>query len=199
MFLCEWDNYRMLDPLAKQNGIVVPRPRGYLLMAEEEPVSEETIRELIAGEAVGIAEDLCRRGWLKSSQSAEYGSRIDRVLKRYLTIQTTDDQLCEEGIRQEYYGIRWGRIHGKKRKMLKWAIRKLEKRIRAEYATWNKYAGREDVLYIYSNFGGDKWRRYAGKDSIMSRPWFLDRVDKYSNPDYCDFYAKIRTKEGKHG
>jgi len=40
--------------------------------------------------------------------------------------------------------------------------------------------------------GGDNWRNFENKDSILKQPWFLDRVDDWWDSTYCDFYAKIQ-------
>lgn len=58
---------------------------------------------------------------------------------------------------------------------------------------WNKYAGREDVLYIHSRMGGGNWKYWNAdkRTELMNQPWFLGRVDDCFDSTYCDFYAKI--------
>lgn len=47
MDLYAYSQIEKLDDLAKKNGIVVPRLRGYRLMSEEEAMSEEALESLI--------------------------------------------------------------------------------------------------------------------------------------------------------
>ena len=67
----------------------------------------------------------------------------------------------------------------------------LIRNLAVRFDTWNKYAGREDVLYIHSRMGGYDWETYLKKGELMNQPWFLDRVDDSIDSTYCDFYAKI--------
>ena len=186
-----------LDGLAKKNGIMIPRLRGYRLMGCEKPVTEEEIQKMICKQAVQEAEWLCRSDWL-NIHCHEYSRRTDRIIRRYLVCLMVDNPYREGEKYQEEVGIRWDRIHGKRRKLLKWNIRKAEKRIREQYAMWNKYAGCDDVLYIHSRMGGRNWRYYDEKESITGQPWLLGRVDDYFDDTYCDFYAKLRPKEDDH-
>ncbi len=191
MDLWAYSNIDNLAELARRNGIEVPRLRGYRLMVDEKPVSEEKIQTMIVEQSLQEAEDLCRSDWMIDLHCHEYSNRTDRVVKRYLVGKTIDSPYHEGDKIWKATGINWGRIHGKKRKLLKWAIRKAEKRIREQYSVWNKYAGQKDVLYIHSRMGGGNWHYYAEKNSITSQPWFLDRVDDYWDGTYCDFYAKV--------
>ena len=50
--------------------------------------------------------------------------------------------------------------------------------------TWNKYAGRKDVLYIHSRIG-------YNTEGIDDQPWFLDHVCDAYDGTYCDIYALI--------
>lgn len=198
MDLYAYGNINNIEELAKQNGIAVPRLRGYRLMAEEEPVSEEQIQTMIAEQSLQEADDLCRSDWMVGLHCYEYSNRTDRAIKRYLVGKTIDSPYCEGDKIWKATGINWGRINGKKRKLLKWAIRKAEKRIREQYSVWNRYAGQKGVLYIHSRMGGGNWHYYTEKNSITSQPWFLDRVDDYYDASYCDFYARIQLKEDDH-
>ena len=55
---------------------------------------------------------------------------------------------------------------------------------------WNKYAGKENVLYIHSRIGGGNWDYYGGNE-LSKQPWFLEKVDDCYDDTYCDIYAKI--------
>ena len=56
---------------------------------------------------------------------------------------------------------------------------------------WNKYVGRENVLYIHSRIGGTNWDYYNGNE-LTKQPWFLEKVDNYFDSTYCDIYALIK-------
>lgn len=175
-----------LEQIAKENGIEIPRLRGYRLMKDQKPMSVEEIHKMAERQALEEAEQLCCAypTWNPYSHTSEYSWRTDCIRKKYIIYDYS------EGYKKPVT-IRWNRIHGKKRKILKWQIRKAKRRIQNQYEVWNKYCGREDVLYIHSRMGGGNWYQYEDKQSITSAPWFLDRVDDYWDGTYCDFYARI--------
>lgn len=168
-----------LSEIAKKNGIEIPRLRGYRLMKNEDRLSQSKIDEIKRGAEIEVAKNLCRSDpfWNPNSHLFSLNTWIDYLVSYYV-----------EGNK-----IRWDRIHGKKRKILKFEIKKQNRKIQKTFDAWNKYAGREDVLYIHSRMGGWNWKDYDGKAEIMSQPWFLDRVDDYFDSTYCDFYAKIES------
>lgn len=172
-----------LEPIAKASGIDIPRLRGYRLMKHEEPYTEEYIRMAGKWTEVSIVNDLCRADqfWNPNSHSFTCDSYTDYLCRLYLDKDSDGN----------YSKVRWDRIHGKKRKILKFEIKKKKRRIRKQYETFNEYCGREDVLYIHSRMGGENWKWFEGKEELMSQPWFLDRVDDYWDSTYCDFYAKL--------
>ena len=47
------------EEIAKENGIEIPRLRGYRLMSEEEPFSDEAIREMKKESEIEVVENLC--------------------------------------------------------------------------------------------------------------------------------------------
>ena len=55
---------------------------------------------------------------------------------------------------------------------------------------WNKYVGRDDVLYIHARIGGNNWSYFNGNE-ITRQSWFLSKADDYFDCTYCDIYAKI--------
>lgn len=176
-----------LEKIAKDNNIEIPRLRGYRLMKDEEPISEEEIKDMMKRSEVYICENLCCSCpfWDGNSYCYEFSPKTDYFRKYYL-ISSTD----EEGYTR-YTGIRWDRIHGWKRKVLKFEIKKNNRRIKKQFDMWNKYAGKEKVLYIHSRIGGNNWDYYDG-NKLMKEPWFLDRVDNYSDSTYCDIYASLK-------
>jgi len=189
MDLLAYSQIEDLEQIAKNNGIEIPRLRGYRLMKNEEPVSKEEIAVMKKNQAVHVAADLCTSNpfWNPNASVHEYSDYTDYIRNRYLVKRENDKGY-------EYYDdIRWDRIHGKKRKILKFAIKKACKEIDAQYEVWNRYAGKENVLYIHSRMGGANWKYwdYNKKKELLNQPWFLDRVDDCWDSTYCDFYAKI--------
>ena len=166
MDLGAYQNIEVLDKLARDNGIDIPRCRGYRLMKDEAVVTRAEIDELKRINAIYITELLIDSDpfWCGSDEYADIYVRIGAYHRRgkgYFLIPNKD----EKGM-AEYSGIRWDR-------------------------TWNKYAGRKDVLYIHSRMGGYNWESYLKKKELTNQPWFLDRVDDGIDSTYCDFYAKI--------
>lgn len=176
-----------LEQIAKENNIEVPRLRGYRLMKDEEPVSAEEIKKMMKDCEVDICERLCRAEhfWNANSCCYSYDSWTDYLCKYYLV-----EGINENGYKG-YTDIRWDRIHGWKRRVLKFEIKKQKKEIQKQYDMWNKYVGKENVLYIHSRIGGDNWNYYDG-DELMKQPWFLDKVDDSFDGTYCDIYASIK-------
>mgnify|MGYP004467727571 FL=1 len=169
--------------IVKANGIEVPRLRGYRLMKIENPVRKDSIEKSIDYIVVDTAEGLCRTEpiWNINDTGRWYSSNTDRKCKYYLTKDDPKDY--------GYSGIRWDRIHGKKRKILKFEIKKAKKKVLDQFNTWNKYAGRDDVLYIHARLGGNNWNFYGGPE-LEKQPWFLEKVDNSFDDTYCDIYAK---------
>ena len=176
-----------LGKIAKDNNIEVPRLRGYRLMKDEKPVSTEEMNETMKACEVRVCEDLCCADpfWKRDAVCHEYSSRTDYLRKHYL-ISSVD----EKGY-TDYIGIRWDRNHGWKRKVLKFEIKKKKRRIQKQCDMWNKYVGKENVLYIHSRIGGGNWNYYGGNE-LAKQPWFLDKVDDYFDETYCDIYALIK-------
>ena len=66
---------------------------------------------------------------------------------------------------------------------------------RHQFETFNKYVGRDDVLYIHARIGGGNWLPYGGAD-IEKQPWFIEKVDDCYDQTYCDIYARIKQEDG---
>ena len=90
----------------------------------------------------------------------------------------------------ELVDLKWDKIHGKRRKNVKFNLKKELKAAKKQYDTWNKYVGRKDILYIHARIGGDNWIYYEGY-KLEKEPWFLEKVDDYYDNTYCDIYARI--------
>lgn len=179
-----------LEEIAKVNGIEVPRLRGYRLMKDEEPISKEDIEKWKEECAIDVAQDLCEAKpfwsnhpwWYESSYETDY-------IKDYYLVKNPDKE--ERGY-QKYIGIRWDKIHGWKRKRLKFEIKKQKRRIQEQYDMWNRYAGKDGILYIHARIGGNNWKDFGVKANITEQPWYLERVDDCFDSTYCDIYAKIK-------
>lgn len=167
-----------LEQIAKDNNIEVPRLRGYRLMKDEPAISKEELKGILDGCATEVCEHLCCSVpfWNPNSCTSEFSWRTD--LKR-------DYYMTKSG------EIRWDRIHGKKRKILKFEIKKKQRRILNQFEIFNKYVGREDVLYIHARIGGGNWDYYGGPE-LTKQPWFIEKVDDYFDSTYCDIYARIK-------
>lgn len=168
-----------LEEVAKANGIEVPRLRGYSLMKDEESVCIEDMFKNIHldGEC---ARNLCQAQpfWNPNAISFELSSETDFYVKYF----------CKE-LPHWKYEPRWDRIHGRMRKTLKTYIHNRKQKIKKQYETWNKYVGREDILYIHSRIGGGNWFYYHSY--VDTQPWFIEKVDDSFDSTYCDIYAKI--------
>lgn len=170
--------------IVKDNGIEVPRLRGYRLMKDEKPVniSEMVVKKDIA---ISCVKYLCESGhWDSNALCYELSSYIDRLKKYYLVAGKDEDGYTE------YTDVRWDRIHGWKRKVLKTYIHNEMKRQTKQWEIWNKYAGRDDILYIHARIGGGNWAYYS--DQVANQPWFIEKIDDSFDSTYCDIYARIK-------
>lgn len=171
MDLGAYANIESLEELAEKNHIVVPRLRGYRLMKDENPVDS---RLLFQDNIATITECVIRSDFVINANISEYSTRTDRAVNKYIKDGKT----------------RWDLLHGKKRKAVKYTLKGFFQGIKAQCDMWNKYCGREDVLYIHARIGGFNWNYYHG-DELRKEPWFLDKVDDAFDFTYCDIYAKI--------
>lgn len=195
MDLGAYVNIENLDEIAKKNGIDVPRLRGYRLMSQEQPLSDDELRELIESARREVYRDAVDSWPRFRPNSYECGPvATDRFRKKYLIVEKEVRKRFDgsEYERENVVGFRWDLVHGKNRKAIKFAIKQREKAVRAQYALWNKYAGKEGVLYIHARIGGGNWSYFGGDRMVASQPWFLGRVDDCWDYTYCDIYAKIK-------
>lgn len=186
MDLGAYINIANIEDIAKQNGIDVPRLRGYRLMGEEQLVN---IKEMIDKNRVAVScvERLCESEpfWSIHCKWYTLNSWTD-YLKSYYLVKSKD----ENGY-TNYIDVRWDRIHGWKRKVLKTYIHNETVRQRKQWEVWNKYAGREDILYIHARIGGNNWSYYSSE--VVNQPWFIEKVDDSFDNTYCDIYAQLKT------
>lgn len=177
MDLGAYINISSLEPLLEANGIKdIKRLRGLRLMQCETPV-EYTEKDVIKFTRYDV-ENLIRT---VPGDFIEYSDRTD--------------------IKAEYYlypnkSPRWDRIHGKLRKAIKFCIKKAKKAYTAQLDMFNKYCGRDDVLYIHSRLGGGNWN-YYNCNEYLKQPWYLDHIEDAYDSTYCDIYAKIDPNTAK--
>lgn len=171
-----------LEEILKRQNINVPRLRGLRLMKDENIVSEEQMAEMIHDDILNIVCRIIEHGSLNCWSSWKDDTRNDILIRKNV--------VHEWGIEREVVGYRWNKIHGKKRKWIKFEIKQTKKRVKKQYEMWNRYVG-QDVLYVHSRCGGDNWN-YFGANKLLIHPDFLDRCDDYWDGTYCDIYFKIK-------
>lgn len=175
-----------LNKVALENGIDIPRLRGYRWMGKEKPESKEDIEEILAKAKLRLYKDVCESlpPFSDNPYGYEFGKRTRRLKKKYLVY---DDK-------HHVIGFRWDRLHGKNRKRLKFIIKKTKKKYLDNAMAWNRHAGDPSVLYIHARIGGFNWLAYGG-DEISKQPWFIEKVDDPYDSTYCDIYARIKPME----
>lgn len=179
-----------LEYLMKENGIEVPRLRGLRLMKDEEPLTRNEISEIAKEDGLYRCESLCECGFDINAFCYEWSQRTDAIKEYYLEFPAREDGTIDH---TSPIAVRWDRIHGKKRKAFKYVIRKAKQKTFKQFEVWNKYCGRDDVLYIHARIGGNNWNYYGGEE-LAKQPWFLEKVDDHFDNTYCDIYAKIEDR-----
>lgn len=94
-----------LSTILDSTGINIPRLRGLRLMAMEERITEEEIKEMTASAEVDAVEDLVRAcpPWSVNSDCHSYCRRTDDNLKRFL-VYTKNENGYERPT-----AVRWGK------------------------------------------------------------------------------------------
>lgn len=178
-----------LEELAKKNGIEVPRLRGYRLMKDEKPITAEDWKEIRHDTEIDVMKNLCQSNWGRD----KYGYWITDYtrakcayhIKNYECQYMSKD---DEGYKEPE--IRWDRLKGKKKRIFITRVKNALRDYKKQYGVWNKYCGRDDILYIHARIGGGNWAYYC--DQVVDKPWFLEKVDDAWDGTYCDIYAKIK-------
>lgn len=172
-----------LMPVLQSTGIEIPRLRGLGLMKNEEPVNQTDLNEILHSMEILAVQNLCESfpAWDFYSCCSEFHPATDRRIKKYMILDEDGDPIS----------IRWDRIHGKKRKTAKYAIKQYKKAVIDNIKVFNKYAGRDDVLFVHARIGGDNWNYFNGPSIVASHLAFLEKVDDYFDSTYCDIYLKI--------
>ncbi len=165
-----------LSALAKLNGINIERLRGYRYMKyEDKPID---IGEEIKNFNKYIIEDLVTSipAWSINSNIREWNSESGRKVRRFYDFKNER--------------IKWENIHGKRRKNLKYVLKIKRLEVKKQFNLFNKYLGREDILYIHARLGSRNWSGIHYWD-YEKEPWYIDGIDDYFDNSYCDIYAKI--------
>jgi len=174
-----------LGGVAVANGIKVDRLRGYRLMCNERAYSESELLEneqyarMYAYEHVLASEP----PFTINPRYYAWDDVITRREKKYLITDCDGHTI----------GFRIDLLHGKRRKALKYEVRRFIKIQQTQMELWNKYAGSEDVLYIHARLGGWNWSGIHWS-CYKKEPWFLDGCDDFYDSSYCDIYARIDPK-----
>lgn len=177
-----------LSGIAEANGIKeVARLRGYRLMRDEEPVN---IEEICKDREVEICEELCAMRWDPESRLLCYGGRTDPYFNKFIV---NYDKKYEKGT---VMSINWDVMTDEEKGILKAYIEKRNADFVKEWEMWNKYCGRNDVLYIHARQGTTNWSDTTFHD-YEDKPWYLDGCNDADDSSYCDMYAKIEPFTGK--
>lgn len=167
-------------------GFDIPRLRGLRKMECIAPMTDAEYKQLIQrrrGDGYEYALAV-RPKWTLKPRYSEYSSETRRMEKKFLIkdgYQTT--------------GVRWGLIHGKRRKAVKYWGKYYTRHAKAQYDMWNRYAGRNDVMYISARIGTGNWSDFHWSQ-YTNEPWFIDAIDDTFDETYCDIYVKIDPKTG---
>lgn len=165
-----------LEKILTRQQIDIPRLRGLRLMKDEKIVTKEQIDEMIKHEILDIVRGIVEQNSLNSWSSWKDDTRNDILIR--------DEK-------RRVINYRWEKIHGKKRKWIKFEIKKAKKNYNNQYALWNKFVG-ENVLYVHARLGGGNWRFFNGNETISKHKDFLERCDDAWDSTYCDMYFKIK-------
>lgn len=168
-----------IEEIVRANDISVPRLRGYRLMKDEESLTNDSYGNI----EVDCCEELIESFpfWCPKSCASVWNKKVVRREKYYLE---------KHEHFPEHNKVRWERIHGWKRKVLKTHIHNTRKRFQKTIDAFNKYVGRDDILCIHARIGGGNWPWYC--DQVQNQPWFIEKVDDPYDSTYCDIYAKLK-------
>lgn len=178
MDLGAYVNIGDLSEILDKQNIDVPRLRGLRLMKNESPVSEQELGEMLHRQTLDIVQDIVEQNSLDCWSSWKACTRKD-ILKFDYT----------EAV-PEVVDFRWDKIHGKRRKRIKFEVKKAKKAIYNQYRLFNSFAGRLDVLYVHARIGGANWL-YCKGFLLEKNKYFLAKVDDYYDSTYCDLYFTI--------
>ena len=186
MDLFAYTQINSLHDILDSTGVDVPRLRGLRLMLEEEPISDDDIAESIHDEQMYVAERVIRSipKWSTNSDTTRYGWETDRACRKYLVYG--DDGRAT--------AIRWELIHGQHRRNMKHAMKIAKRRVLDSFGTFNRYAGRDDILCVHARIGGRNWGYFNEGGAVSGSDAFIEKVDDMFDDTYCDIYLRIDPK-----
>lgn len=186
MDLFAYTQINSLHDILDSTGVDVPRLRGLRLMLEEEPISDDDIAEAIHDEQMYVAERVIRSipKWSTNSDTTRYGWETDRACRKYLVYG--DDGRAT--------AIRWELIHGQHRRNMKHAMKIAKRRVLDSFGTFNRYAGRDDILCVHARIGGRNWGYFNEGGAVSGSDAFIEKVDDMFDDTYCDIYLRIDPK-----
>jgi hypothetical protein len=178
MDLYAYTQIENLEEILEKMNIEIPRLRGLRLMKVEEPITDEKLKKALNENLIEHAEfiltsDYFDTGWW----SHTYPTPPNK--KKYI-VYDKDEKVV---------AIRWDKLHGKKRKQLKYMLKQYEKAFWKQMNMFNSFCGK-DVLYVHARIGGSNWNYYQC-DYIIKYPQYLDRCNDYWDCTYCDIYFDI--------
>lgn len=174
MDLYAYTQIEVLEGILKNQNIDVPRLRGLRLMKEEELISQQSINKMIHEEELNIVTRIVEQDCLHM-----WSSRKDDT-KNNILIRNKD---------REVIGYHWDKIHGRKRKWIKFEIKKAKKNYQKQYDLFNSFVGK-DVLYVHARIGGGNWSWCKGW-KLTEHKDYLGHCDDAWDSTYCDLYFKI--------
>lgn len=186
MDLFAYTQINSLHDILNSTGVDVPRLRGLRLMLEEEPISDDDIAEAIHDEQMYVAERviLSIPKWSPNSNTTRYNWRTDRECRKYL-VYDADGKVAD---------VRWELIHGQHRRNMKHAMKIAKRRVLDSFGTFNRYAGRDDILCVHARIGGRNWGYYNRGGAVSGSDAFIEKVDDMFDDTYCDIYLRIDPK-----
>lgn len=186
MDLFAYTQINSLYDILGSTGVDVPRLRGLRLMLEEEPISDDDIAEEIREEQMYVAERAIQSipKWSPNSNVTRYNLETDRACRKYL-VYDADGKITD---------IRWELIHGQHRRNMKHAMKIAKRRVLDSFGTFNRYAGRDDILCVHARIGGRNWSYYNRGGAVSGNDAFIEKVDDMFDDTYCDIYLRIDPK-----
>ena len=74
---------------------------------------------------------------------------------------------------------------------MKLAMHNAEKHVRYTFDTFNRYAGRDDILCVHARIGGPNWAYYNQNGIISQSTAFIEKIDDSFDNTYCDIYLRV--------
>ena len=176
-----------LEQVMKDNNIDIPRLRGLRLMKNEEPITRAEMEDHWEWIGVDGCVGVCQTDFKMHCYCYELSERTDKIIDKYMIRNSKGHPI----------GIKWDKIHGKKRKAFKYELRKAREKVLLQDRMFNKYCGRDDVLYIHARLGSGNWGSYNCDNSIKNQPWYLEHCEDAFDCTYVDIYAKIGGTNGE--